>query len=1113
MMEKLYKLRKRAIIIGFIGFAFLFTSLFLGAQGTTWKSLYWNPVENATFRFVTHSPTQFVAIGDAGLNWTSTDGLNWVKRSNTPTSHFGLAYGNGKFVTVGFRGSLMVSTDGINWTKKTSGVTSNFNKIVYAADKNWFVGGSGDGQVSYSKDGGTTFTGTIIPGGSVNGIAYGNGMFVAAGGNGKVYTSTDAVTWTSRSVGSYHLFPTLFANGTFVVAGKNGYIYSSSDGINWTNRKVVANAYFLGGSWTGTRFIVVGEVLAGNAVMYTSTDGITWTKRTSKSKTLILSTDAKTSTGRVVGMGVWGSIIFSDNSTKTITITNPYQPASAKTKISFPKNAPTDITWTSSGGVGNVMIEYSTAGGGGPFTTIAASVPAADGKYTWNVPDITQSNCVIRISELDGDPLMLSAPFIIGSGEGGTLTVVSPNGGENLKQGSTVGIKWTSTEVTAKIRIRYSWNNGTDWIMIADNLVDDGAWDWKVPSDVSSSSCLVRINAINSSGLPYDVSNSKFSITSNGGTTVGVNVTAPNGGENLIGGGNQKVSWQSVGTVASVDIHFSTDGGINYSSVASGLSDSGSYSWTVPNIATTKGKILVRVFGSDNSSISDSSNNTFTVVQGNTGPPEIELDRNKLIFGAIRNGATPNAQIVTLTNAGGNTLNWTAASNASWLTVSPASGSGDAELAISANQSGLASGDYSGTITISDAKASNSPQSIDVSLKVINSSQDQKPFGTFATPEDGATIRSSVAVTGWALDDVELESVKLYREINGGLSYIGEAVFVEGARPDVEDAYPSHPQNTRAGWGYMLLTNFLPDGVTVLTVIAKDSTGYEVVLGSKTVTIDNENATKPFGAIDSPGQGGEASGKVYRNNGWALTPNPNMVPKDGSTIQVYVDGIFQGTAIYDLYRSDIAEAFPNYINSQGAWAYLDLNTTGFKNGIHTIEWLVTDNANNKDGIGSRFFTIKNLGARSAGSAITPSKPAPFRPYGLSRSRLSKDFNLIVQDFSSPIKMSTGYDQDSGKEIFPAADGKINLTCKPLERIKITIDDNPQPGKYYSGYMKVGDQLRRLPIGSTIDHKAGVFYWQMGPGFIGQYQLVFFVTENGMTRKKEMNVNILPGTKK
>jgi hypothetical protein len=118
MMEKLYKLRKRAIIIGFIGFAFLFTSLFLGAQGTTWKSLYWNPVENATFRFVTHSPTQFVAIGDAGLNWTSTDGLNWVKRSNTPTSHFGLAYGNGKFVTVGFRGSLMVSTDGINWTKK-----------------------------------------------------------------------------------------------------------------------------------------------------------------------------------------------------------------------------------------------------------------------------------------------------------------------------------------------------------------------------------------------------------------------------------------------------------------------------------------------------------------------------------------------------------------------------------------------------------------------------------------------------------------------------------------------------------------------------------------------------------------------------------------------------------------------------------------------------------------------------------------------------------------------------------------------------------------------------------------------------------------------------------
>ena len=44
-----------------------------------------------------------------------------------------------------------------------------------------------------------------------------------------------------------------------------------------------------------------------------------------------------------------------------------------------------------------------------------------------------------------------------------------------------------------------------------------------------------------------------------------------------------------------------------------------------------------------------------------------------------------------------------------------------------------------------------------------------------------------------------------------GLVYIGDAVLVEGARPDVEAAYPDYPDNYKAGWGYNLLTNGLPN--------------------------------------------------------------------------------------------------------------------------------------------------------------------------------------------------------------------------------------------------------------------------------------------------------------
>jgi hypothetical protein len=43
---------------------------------------------------------------------------------------------------------------------------------------------------------------------------------------------------------------------------------------------------------------------------------------------------------------------------------------------------------------------------------------------------------------------------------------------------------------------------------------------------------------------------------------------------------------------------------------------------------------------------------------------------------------------------------------------------------------------------------------------------------------------------------------------------------------------------------------------------------------------------------------------------------------------------------------------------------------------------------------------------------------------------------------------------------------------------------------YSGYLVVGERLRPLPIGSTLDQRKGLFTWLPGPGFLGTYELVF-----------------------
>ncbi len=93
------------------------------------------------------------------------------------------------------------------------------------------------------------------------------------------------------------------------------------------------------------------------------------------------------------------------------------------------------------------------------------------------------------------------------------------------------------------------------------------------------------------------------------------------------------------------------------------------------------------------------------------------------------------------------------------------------------------------------------------------------PYGSFDTPANDTTgIAGAIPVTGWALDSIEVASVGIWRERIGneptgsnGLVYVGDATFVAGVRPDVQALYPNAPLNYRAGWGYMLLTNFLPN--------------------------------------------------------------------------------------------------------------------------------------------------------------------------------------------------------------------------------------------------------------------------------------------------------------
>jgi hypothetical protein len=354
--------------------------------------------------------------------------------------------------------------------------------------------------------------------------------------------------------------------------------------------------------------------------------------------------------------------------------------------------------------------------------------------------------------------------------------------------------------------------------------------------------------------------------------------------------------------------------------------------------------------------------------QPDESPPQITLDRDALYFSAVTGGAGSPSQSVWVEVQGAGSLYWWTSTDEYWLDYSTSSlydNTGSDEIKVSVDADYLVPGSYTGTLSVDSNVSFFDPNAaivVPVYLQIYDPTETNVPFGEMATPLNNSVVSGSVPFTGWALDDIGVQAVKLYLVTGKTLNLVGDAVFVAGARPDVESAYHDYPMAYKAGWGYMMLTNFLPNGgngTYIIRAVATDMEGNSVTLGNKTIHVDNANAVKPFGAIDTPEQGGLASGNNYINFGWVLTPQPNFIPKDGSTIRVWVDGKSLGNPVYNRYRSDIHTLFPGYNNSSGAGGNFSLDTTKYSNGVHTIQWTASDNAGNTDGIGSRYFTIQN----------------------------------------------------------------------------------------------------------------------------------------------------------
>ncbi len=93
-----------------------------------------------------------------------------------------------------------------------------------------------------------------------------------------------------------------------------------------------------------------------------------------------------------------------------------------------------------------------------------------------------------------------------------------------------------------------------------------------------------------------------------------------------------------------------------------------------------------------------------------------------MTFNAVQGGSNPPNQTLSISNGGGGTLSWSVSDNATWVSLSPTSGTSTGEtdnVTVSVNVAGLNAGTYNATITITGAPpAQNSPQTTAVTLVV-----------------------------------------------------------------------------------------------------------------------------------------------------------------------------------------------------------------------------------------------------------------------------------------------------------------------------------------------------------------------------------------------------------
>ena len=172
-----------------------------------------------------------------------------------------------------------------------------------------------------------------------------------------------------------------------------------------------------------------------------------------------------------------------------------------------------------------------------------------------------------------------------------------------------------------------------------------------------------------------------FTAQQGGGNPAAQTLSLSNtGGGTLSWNASESTTWLSLSPASG------TGNGSMTTSVVTGSLAVGSHSGTITLSASGASSVTIPV--------------TFTITAAPV-PPAIGLSPTSLSFTAQQGSGNPAAQTLTISNTGGGTLNWNASESTTWLSLSPASGTGNGSMTASVVTGSLTAGSYSDVVTLS----------------------------------------------------------------------------------------------------------------------------------------------------------------------------------------------------------------------------------------------------------------------------------------------------------------------------------------------------------------------------------------------------------------------------